>query len=172
MVSREYFSLGKVKPFMGCIDELEPFTEMLEARSYKKELIMTMSDIGHLDFTFNLLLNLEKQGVEHHVVLSLARSECTVMARYHPDSGCMWSDFLAVDPPPRLWHNIRRLWLIRWLVFARVVQCGYNILMLDTDNLFTNDFYAFVKGPGLASYNLFTAYEGNMPGINCGLVYA
>lgn len=145
---------------------------MLEARSYKKELIMTMSDVGHLDFTFNLLMNLEQQGFEHHVVLSLSSSECMITRKYHPLAGCMWSEFLTVNPPEQLWHNVRRLWLIRWMVFARVVQFGYNILMLDTDNLFTNDFYAFVKSPELIPYNLFTAYEGNMPGINCGLVYA
>ncbi len=65
--------------------------------------------------------------------------------QYVPDGGCMYSDFLLKDPPPRYWHTVRRLWMIRWMVVVRIIQLGYNVLMLDTDVAFLNDFYAFVK---------------------------
>lgn len=62
--------------------------------------------------------------------------------------------------------------MIRWMIFSRTLQLGYNILMFDTDNLFTNDLYEYLKSPVFGEYNLMTAYEPNLPGINCGLIYA
>lgn len=170
--SRTHYSVGRVRPFVGNIDDIREFQQALQARAYKQEIILTMSDVPHLDFLFNLLLNMREQGFEHYMVLMLREDECREAQRLWPDIGCIWSDFLLSDPPGQYWHNVRRLWMIRWMVFARTLQLGYNILMFDTDNLFTNDLYRYIKSDLIQEYNLLTAYEPNMPGINCGLIYA
>ena len=91
--------MGKVKPFVGSIDSITDFAAALEARSYKNEIIMTMSDVPHLDFLFNLLLNMRDQGFEHYMVLMLTKEECDEATSRWPGMGCIWSDFLLDDPP-------------------------------------------------------------------------
>lgn len=61
--------------------------------------MMTMSDVPHLDFLFNLLLNMREQGFEHYMVLMLTEDECRQTVARWPEIGCVWSDFLAWDPP-------------------------------------------------------------------------
>lgn len=100
ITARSHYSEGKVQPFMSNIDDIDDFKAALEARSYKKEVMLTMSDVPHLDFLFNLLLNMREQGFEHYMVLMLTKEECEEAKSRWPDIGCVWSNFLLDDPPP------------------------------------------------------------------------
>ena len=88
-----------------------------------------------------------------------------------PPAGCVWSNFLLNNPPQHYWHNIRRLWMIRWMLVLRLIQHSTNVLMMDSDNAVLQDVYAFLKADLFAKYHLLTPYEPNLPGINCGAIY-
>ena len=87
--------------------------------------------------------------------------------------GTFWrAPFIANTPGAFLPDRIGRLWTMRWLVFAKAIQLGYNVLVTDLDVMWTDNFYKYVKHPSLAEFNLFAPEELTNPGMNCGLVYA
>jgi hypothetical protein len=87
--------------------------------------------------------------------------------------GSFWSQpFITNTPNARLDSSIGRLWSLRWIVFTKALQLGYNVLVTDLDVVWRDSLYKYVKHPALAEFNLFAPHELNNPGINCGLVYA
>jgi hypothetical protein len=87
--------------------------------------------------------------------------------------GTFWNSPSIVETPnARFSDQIGRLWSLRWLVFTRALQMGYNVLVTDLDVVWTDSFYKYVKHPNLAEFNLIAAPEMRNPGMNCGLVYA
>lgn len=144
---------------------------LLKARSYKQEVIMTVSDGEHLEPLFNLLLDLKDLKLEHTVVLMDQMSSCDALVKHFPDAGCVWASFLADDHPTPYWTPIVHLWLKRWLLFNSMVRRGYNVLILDTDNSVRMDPYPFLKSPMFKDYNQFVSYDDGIPEINCGIQY-
>ena len=68
------------------------------------------------------------------------------------------------ETPEWFWHKVRRIWMLRWMLFARFLQLGTNVLMMDTDNVMLHDFYAVAKGPMFGAFNLALPKEPTLPG--------
>ncbi|EFJ50559.1 hypothetical protein VOLCADRAFT_88492 [Volvox carteri f. nagariensis] len=81
-------SLGKVKPFFGDVMPSPAMKSCLEARSYKKEVVLlTESRLNPAYQTFRSLLDL---GYEHAVLLSTLE-RCVRSNATWPRLGCVWS---------------------------------------------------------------------------------
>ena len=53
----------------------------------------------------------------------------------------------GIEPhDPILWTPLRKLWMTRWLLVARAVLMGVNVLLMDTDITVLHDMYRFLKG--------------------------
>lgn len=84
--SSGYCSLGKVKPWSGDIRTSQGLRNMLEARSYKKELIIAGSHNAHRQM-YLWMSNLEMLGFEHHVIIGLTQEYCKTFTAKKPDMG-------------------------------------------------------------------------------------
>lgn len=59
-----------------------------------------------------------------------------------PDVCCLYSSIFTLDRPlSDFWTPLGRLWTVRWLIFAKALQLGYNILHVDNDVMLTQDIY-------------------------------
>lgn len=148
---------------------------LLAARSYKREIILTTADSGHLELLFNLLLDFHELSMTHTVVLMDTEAACNsasaLAAHFNLSLGCAWTSFLQHDHPELYWTKSMHMWLLRWLLFNSMVRRGYNVLILDTDTSIRMDPYFFLKSPPFSQYNQIVQYDDNAPEINCGLQY-
>jgi hypothetical protein len=145
--------------------------EVLAARAYKRELILTTADGSHLEELFNLLLDFHDLGMEHTLIFMDSTESCTRAAEFLPSLGCTWSDFLRQEHPGPYWTRIIHMWLMRWLLFNSIVRRGHNALILDTDNSVRADPYMFLKSSHFSGYQQVVSYDGGIPEINCGAQY-
>jgi hypothetical protein len=59
-----------------------------------------------------------------------------------PGVCCIYSTLFDLDKKVSgFWTPLGRLWTMRWLVVAKALQLGYNILHVDNDVMFTTDIY-------------------------------
>lgn len=144
---------------------------LLAARSYKKEVILTVADMHHLEPLLNLLLDFKDLRLEHTVVLMDHQSSCEAVRRHMPDVGCVWTSFLSEEHPTPYWPTTVHLWLMRWLLFNSMTRRGYNVLILDTDNSVRMDPYPFLKSEMFKGFNQLVSYDEGVPEINCGIQY-
>lgn len=66
----------------------------LQARSFRKEIILVVGDALVADFAANLALNLRQSGFEHWVLISADRMGCMRLDRLRLP--CIWSSSLEV----------------------------------------------------------------------------
>jgi hypothetical protein len=145
--------------------------EMLGARSYRNEVIVTTADGNHLEELFNLVLDFRDLGMEHTVIFMDNEESCNRAALFLPNLGCTWSDFLEKEHPKPYWTRTLHMWLMRWLLFNSIVRHGHNALILDTDNSVRADPYLFLKSPAFLGYHQVVSYDDGIPEINCGAQY-
>jgi hypothetical protein len=145
--------------------------QMLEARSYRKEVIMTTADGNHLEEFFNLVLDFKDLHMEHTLVFMDTQASCDKAMALMPNLGCTWASFLAKDHPQPYWTKIVHMWLMRWVLFNSIVRRGYNALILDTDNSVRMDPYLFLKSEMFSRYNQVVSFDEGIPEINCGAQY-
>ena len=63
-----------------------------------------------------------------------------------PGVCCVWSSIFELDKKVSdFWTPLGRLWTIRWLLVAKGLQLGYNILHVDNDVMFTTDIYRWAN---------------------------
>ncbi|GIL70068.1 hypothetical protein Vretimale_3345 [Volvox reticuliferus] len=152
-------SLGKVKPFLGDVFSSPAMKACLDARSFRKELILlTETRLNPAYQTFRSLLHL---GYEHVVMLS-SEEKCFHSNATWPRLACVWS----TQP---LLSRMRHL-LDRVAFMARAGRLGYNVLMLDTDVVPFRDLYTLLWAEPLGSASLLAMRDGN-GWLNCGVVY-
>ena len=145
--------------------------QMLDARAYKREVIMTTADGNHLEEFFNLMLDFQDLHMEHTVVFMDKKESCDTAMALMPNLGCTWASFLRDDHPQPYWTTIVHMWLMRWVLFNSMVRRGYNVLILDTDNSVRADPYVFLKSAMFADYNQIVSFDEGIPEINCGAQY-
>ncbi|KAJ1626104.1 hypothetical protein T492DRAFT_879012 [Pavlovales sp. CCMP2436] len=125
-------------------------------------------------FGLNLLLNFQRLGYEHVLLLAKDEQTCEQVTALSPlPSRCVWDGRwerdleLARRASP--WSSIcgkgrastgqcdetsepaasYRMWLSRWIANARLVALGFDTLMLDLDLVLVDDVYAFLRAPPL-----------------------
>lgn len=163
----DYCSLAHVKPYIGCIDDVRATRTALAARGYRSEVVVMVADKEHLEVTLNAVLALRSRGFAHYMLLMPSEADCMVTAALVPEVGCVWSDMFTHVPevPTWFWHKVRRIWMLRWMLFARLLQLGANVLMMDTDNVMLYDFYAMAKGSMFGGFNMVLPAEPTLPGM-------
>ncbi|KAG2500796.1 hypothetical protein HYH03_001558 [Edaphochlamys debaryana] len=153
-------SIGQVRPYTGDIHPPEALRACLDARTYKKELILlTDTRLNPLYQAFRSLLAL---GYEHAVALSV-QERCDKSAATWPRLGCVWSSSKTASQFKYLMDRVAFL--------VRAARLGFNVLSLDSDVLPLADLYSLLRQPGLGPYQLAAMRDGN-GWINCGVVYA
>ncbi|KAI3428524.1 hypothetical protein D9Q98_007347 [Chlorella vulgaris] len=164
-----YCSLGVSKLWRGDVATNEGLRALLEAVSFKREIIFTMSDLkGYvLEMALNAVSSAAAQGYGHSLVLATDPAACSnIPAPYNATVSCVWDSREVVALGD---GDIFEWWYKRWDFFARVVRMGYNVLSLDADAMITAEFYSFVKAEPFSKYNALFQDDGG--GVNCGVVY-
>ena len=65
----------------------------LEARSYKKEVVLIANSLHKLGGLVQLVANLEVLGYGHVLLLSYNQEECEGLVKLLPHLGCVWTSF-------------------------------------------------------------------------------
>lgn len=67
------------------------------------------------------------------------------LCRYMPGVCCVYSSIFDLDSKvSEFWMPLGRLWTLRWLLVAKGLQLGFNMLHVDNDVMFTTDIYRYV----------------------------
>ena len=70
-------SLGSTKPWWGELEEPGALKEMLEARSFKGELIMLTTDAERLELSANFInMLVHRWGFDHYILIGLNEASC------------------------------------------------------------------------------------------------
>ncbi|DBB03375.1 TPA: hypothetical protein ACH3X3_010747 [Trebouxia sp. C0006] len=138
-----YCSQGKLTPFVGDLYTSSALREALQARSYKKEVIIMVSDLNRLDSFLQAAGSLQHLGLSNILLLSHSEAMCGRISPIVSSIGCTWSSH---KHPTDLAGNFY-VWSLRYRILARSVRLGYNVLMLDTDVMLMDDPYKYLKQP-------------------------
>eukprot|EP00798_Chlamydomonas_sp_ICE-L_P012297 gene12297-15453_t len=167
-----YCSFGKVKEWKGDVLTTDGLKASVEARSFKKELIVMAE--SRLNPFLQTYAEFRKLGMGHVMVVMPTEEKCDSMMLVLPgELGCGWS---SMDWGHK--HSVR-LQLDRIMYMGRVLRLGINVLMVDTDvfifrdpyvRFIFRDPYVFLKVPPLNQYHYMAMRDGNGY-LNCGLVY-
>lgn len=173
-----HFSLGKMKPFKGDANQPGVLKAMLEARSYKKELIVfLMAGTGVADMGLNFVFNLRDLGYDHWAVFADDEADCDRLEAAVGNAGCIWTTvFDAEDAPDIVRGDASRrnsvlMWVKRWLHVARIIRLGYNIFNIDSDMVIHDDMYKYLKGPLIGNLTWYCGDEDYGIGCNGGTNY-
>jgi hypothetical protein len=70
-----------------------------------------------------------------------------------PEVCCAYSTlFQSNEQVSKFWTALGRLWTMRWLLFAKALRAGYNVLNVDNDVMFATDIYRCVRRPTCMPY--------------------
>lgn len=171
-----YCSVGRVRTWSGDISTNAALREMLEAVSYKKEIIITAlnTPVGvWAEMAINLVKSAEALGLAHFVLQGVSEEVCAGLPPAFQHISCVWDSRPGADG-----SGVTRMavfWAKRWETTARMLRMGYNVLIVDPDSMFHHDPYLFLKSPPLNKYTLLyqkDAPDGNFgAGVNCGVMY-
>ncbi len=172
-------SIGKVSPLHG-EDLSQPGA--LEAaalkRSYRKEIIIMVSNTRGTHLAANQVANFRSVGIEHYLLITNTAQCCQRLMAGPWDLTCGWTSYLLNHPRLHTYQLTKeesavpfRLWWVRFQFLERLVGLGYNAMYVDTDVSFRVNPYPLFKGP-FARYTLFGQDEtGFINGINIGFIY-
>lgn len=147
----------------------------LAARSFNgKELILSVSNVDGLPISLNLAANLAKLGYKHLLLLGANKEVCTYLDAADAPA-CGWSSLLRNRKRRMRDYSVGPLqlvWLQRWYYLLRMVECGYNVMMLDTDIILYRDIYPYFKHT-FANHSLFSLHDSSGVGAkaNGGVWY-
>ncbi|KAG2437206.1 hypothetical protein HXX76_005869 [Chlamydomonas incerta] len=154
-------SIGKTAPYVGNVDSNTGLRAALEARSFRREVILMATDSEQLLPVRQAVHNLLRLGLEHVLVMSASGPDCVRVAGAVPSAGCVWLDFelpvfgadsAAVPTAAPMWHN-------RYRLAARAVRLRYNTFIVDTDAIFFDDPYVYFKSPPFANFTIINQPE-------------
>ncbi|KAG2441348.1 hypothetical protein HYH02_009940 [Chlamydomonas schloesseri] len=154
-------SIGKTAPYVGNVDSSAGLRAALEARSFKREVILMSTDSEQLLPVRQAVHNLLRLGLEHVLLMSASGPDCVRVAGAVPSAGCVWLDFelpvfgadsAAVPTAAPMWHN-------RYRLAARAVRLRYNTFIVDTDAIFFDDPYVYFKSPPFADFTIINQAE-------------
>ena len=137
------------------------------------ELILYTSDWNGIGSAINLVRQLALWSLdERALLLADKRTTCTRAIAQWPRIYCGWSGGIpgferyASSGDVELWG----LWSAKWLVLARLVERGANVMMTDSDVLLLGDPYPLLQSDPLGRFALLLPPEGAR--VNVGWLYA
>ncbi|KAL0053604.1 hypothetical protein WJX82_008204 [Trebouxia sp. C0006] len=155
-----------VKPYFGDIFSGEGLRAALQARSFRQEVILMVSDHKRIDGFLQGARSLQLLGLNHILLLSLTESECKLIRNVVPEIGCGWTTF---ESPEDL-EGVYDLWNMRYRTVARSIRLGYNVLLLDSDVIVFDDPYKYLKHPPFKDIVVINQEEGVLA-PNGGVLY-
>ena len=152
------------------------------------ELILVNTDSGGAPLALNSLLNMQRLGYSHILIVTYDGSACSVLADAAARLPLSLGRGIVSLPCVRdtVWeaHITRRkrfrvtrrqgAWMVRWAVFARLLRLGYNVLSFDTDGAVLGDLYSHLHSRALCGrFTLMYAsdYEPFSPWLQTGFAY-
>lgn len=123
-VDRVFHSVGKVK-LLGSPPDLSARGELqraVEARSFKRELILLSATEERLAEAINAVLQLRRLGFEHYLILGDVRGTCEAAQRAAPGAACAFASRATdgeEDVPAGVLEPHVRVWIQRRRVMAR-----------------------------------------------------
>jgi len=165
------------------------FEHVLEqCATSRRELIIAVTDIRHLRWARNILLNLDSFDHRHTLIIGGSRKACSVLASHgiaRPlPCACAYSTHLRKHPGLRAWRisqeHVYLLWWQRWHYASLAVSKLYRVLSLDTDISLRADPYPILWAPPLRRHALVVGLDSEAdgthhfytwPSANVGFVY-
>ncbi|KAL4425434.1 hypothetical protein ABPG75_009450 [Micractinium tetrahymenae] len=162
-------SVGKVRHWRGDIATNEQLRAMLEAVSYKREVMFVTTGMPTNPYVINIVEDAKALGLGHIFVLVWEESKCGELPEAYRDAvSCAWDSRRSLESA----NPFNDLLAKRWEVTARALRMGYNVLSLDDDVSLLDDPYRYYKFPPLSRYNAHFHRDGNYyNGVNCGIMY-
>ncbi|KAL4446752.1 hypothetical protein ABPG77_007996 [Micractinium sp. CCAP 211/92] len=162
-------SVGKVKRWRGDIATNEQLQAMLEAVSYKREVMFVTTGMPTNPYVINIVEDARALGLGHIFVLVWDEAKCGELpGPYREAISCAWDSRRSQESA----NAFNDLLAKRWEVTARALRMGYNVLSLDDDISLLDDPYRYFKTPPLSKYNAHFHRDGNyINGVNCGVMY-
>lgn len=146
--------MGKVKPFFGdirtgvqrskrtanllsehlfldtstCPPAGRALREALQARSYKQEVILMVSDRDRIDTFLQAANSMHRFGFGHILLLSMTESDCQAINNVVPEIGCGWTTFVY----PHDFGPVYALWSLRYRTLARCDKLSLDALSVCT----------------------------------------
>jgi hypothetical protein len=153
------------------------------------ELLLINTDSGGAALALNSLLNLDRLGYAHVIVVGYDAKACETLAeavrrlpqrlaRSLASTPCLRDSWWERHSSARKRFAVTRrqgAWMVRWAVFARLVRLGYNVLSFDTDGAALDDLYPHLHSAALCGrFSLMYAsdYERLSPWLQTGFAYA
>ena len=178
----EWRSIGQVMPING-MDLNFPgnLKVAAERRSFRKEIILFVSNRGGNHLAANTVANLRKLGFEHYILITNTAETCYDLLKGPWGVDCGWTSFLQNRAKQMGTFQVTaeeqatpfRLWWVRFHYMERLVGMGYNPMYVDTDVRFEMNPYPLLKSPPFDKFTLFAQDENGHPGgLNIGCVYA
>ncbi|KAI8472118.1 MAG: hypothetical protein J3K34DRAFT_520008 [Monoraphidium minutum] len=168
-----YCSLGAVKPFYGDISSSGGLKAALAARSFRREVILMISEARRLDANLGAWYSLRALGLGHVLFVSTDAATCRAVEMLEPELGCTWQE--RGDMPPH-WGPLLVLFQAKERVALRAARLGYNVLSVDMDTVFFHSPYPFLKSPLFENVHLAVQGESgpdyaSLHGLNTGIMY-
>jgi len=178
----EWRSIGQVMPINGMdLDFPGNLKVAAERRSFRKEIILFVSNRGGNHLAANTVANLRKLGFEHYILITNTAETCYDLLKGPWGVDCGWTSFLQNRAKQMGTFQVTaeeqatpfRLWWVRFHYMERLVGMGYNPMYVDTDVRFEMNPYPLLKSPPFDKFTLFAQDENGHPGgLNIGCVYA
>ena len=178
----EWRSIGQVMPINGMdLDFPGNLKVAAERRSFRKEIILFVSNRGGNHLAANTVANLRKLGFEHYILITNTAETCYDLLKGPWGVDCGWTSFLQNRAKQMGTFQVTaeeqatpfRLWWVRFHYMERLVVMGYNPMYVDTDVRFEMNPYPLLKSPPFDKFTLFAQDENGHPGgLNIGCVYA
>lgn len=178
----EWRSIGQVMPINGMdLDFPGNLKVVAERRSFRKEIILFVSNRGGNHLAANTVANLRKLGFEHYILITNTAETCYDLLKGPWGVDCGWTSFLQNRAKQMGTFQVTaeeqatpfRLWWVRFHYMERLVGMGYNPMYVDTDVRFEMNPYPLLKSPPFDKFTLFAQDENGHPGgLNIGCVYA
>ena len=92
--------------------------EALQARSYKKEVILMVSGPERIDSFLQAANSIHGLGFGHIMLLGLSEDDCKIVNQTVPAIGCGWTSFKT----PQDLSTLFALWSLRYRTLARCVS--------------------------------------------------
>ena len=87
----------------------------LEARSFRQEVILMVTDRKRIDGFLQGTKSLYKLGFHHVLLLAMTKDECELVNTVVPEVGCGWTTFKS----PSDLTDVYVLWNLRYRTLAR-----------------------------------------------------
>ena len=178
----EWRSIGQVTPINGMdLDFPGNLKIAAERRSFRKEIILFVTNRGGNHLAANTVANLRKLGFEHYILITNTAETCYDLLKGPWGVDCGWTSFLKTRAKQMGTFQVSaeeqatpfRLWWVRFHYMERLVGMGYNPMYVDTDVRFEMNPYPLLKSPPFNKFTLFAQDEnGHAGGLNIGCVYA